>query len=407
MRKHPALFCLIVLLPLIACGDEPVRGPGSERAIHPDDVPLVFIPGLMGSILRKGTTAGGETRWLTVAQSLGLSTPDLRLPLGWQEAGGRPMQARDDLRPAGALLAVKLPGGLGQEVYAPWIEFARRFQNRPLHVFAYDWRRDNGETADRFEAFLGELQRKYGGKKIQVVAHSMGGMITLAVWNHRPDLIDRVVFAGVPFRGGIGYLDNMFLGTEIALNDALLGPDVIFSHTSVYSFYPAGASFENTGLVRDENGAKLDIDFYDVKVWQRNAFGPFARESAGWFKDPAAGVAFLKEALRRCRAFRDRMRPTRAAYPPALVLSSKSRATLRYVQRLPGSSPDRPPVWDFDTTARVPGDGSVTYGDSIPPAPIEYEVVLSDFGHSYLLNDPAAAAAIESFLTRDAGGEDE
>ncbi|HNL68423.1 MAG TPA: hypothetical protein PKK76_07850, partial [Leptospiraceae bacterium] len=56
------------------------------------------------------------------------------------------------------------------------------------------------------------------------------------------------------------------------------------------------------------------------------------------------------------------------------------------------------PRWDFDSAAKGQGDGSVLRADAIPPEPIQSEVYLSKYGHSYLLNDPNAQDAIVKFL---------
>ena len=360
-------------------GDEAVR-------------PLVFIPGLMGSNLAR---ADGDKAWLLARHGLGLSTPDLRLPLDWQQQS----QQRDALQPAGIVMDVSLiPGLIGQAVYAPWADFASTIPNRPLYIFSYDWRRDNNETAARFEIFLDELKQQYNGRAAQVVAHSMGGMISLAVLNRRPELMERVVFVGVPFRGGVGYLDNMHRGTSIGANAGLLAPEVLFSHTSVYSFYPAGQAFENTDIVRDENGNDLRLDFYEPQTWQDHQFGVFAAESADWRGDVQQRLAFLKQALDRGREFRRAMRPRQpaSAYPPVLVVGGKQHGTLAYTQRLAGACCR----WDFDDTPREPGDGSVLYRDMLPPEPIAHKVTLSTYWHSYLLNDPAKQSDIAGFLLR-------
>lgn len=366
-------------------------------------LPLVFIPGLMGSMLKD---SAGRTRWLTAGEGLGLKTPDLGLPLNWNDG----VQQRDDLAPAGIVMDVSLiPGLIGQDVYAPWADFATNIKDRPLHIFSYDWRRDNNESSARFEEYLDQLSREYGGKKIQVVAHSMGGMITLSVMNRRPELFDRVVFTGTPFRGGIGYLDNMYSGTPIGINNSLLGPEVLFSHASVYSFYPAGQAFENTDIVQDETGAPLALNFYDPAVWQANGFGPFAPASTDWRGNAEERLKFLSAVLKQGRLFRTAMLPKFAAdkYPPVLVVGSKSHGTLAFTRRKPVSSSAGPkteakdpniPEWDFANTTREAGDGTVRYRDMLPPEPIRHDVVLSKYSHSYLLNDPEMQTEIARFL---------
>ena len=44
-----------------------------------------------------------------------------------------------------------------------------------VSAFAYDWRRDNNESADCFIAYLEQIKQRHGGRAAQVVAHSNGG----------------------------------------------------------------------------------------------------------------------------------------------------------------------------------------------------------------------------------------
>lgn len=389
---------IVALCAVVACGTSQPAQPDAAMIQSETALPLVFIPGLNGSLLEDPQS---KSHWLTVPVALALSTPQLALPLQWENGN----QKGDDLRPAGVVMDVSLISGvIGQDVYAPWVKFAGQITDRPLHIFSYDWRRDNNESSARFEAFLDELSQRYGGKKVQVVSHSMGGMITLTVLNRRPELFDRVVFTGVPFRGGIGYMDNMHLGVSIGLNSKLLSPEVLFSHPSVYSFYPAGQSFENTDVLRDENEAPLQLDFYDPEVWAENGFGVFAAASANWRGNPDERRVFLKDALRVARKFRVAMRPKHSAgkYPPVLVVGSKSHATLHHIKRKPISSSSgsdqKTPEWEFNATAPEPGDGSVLYRDMLPPDPIKHSVTLSDYQHAFLLNDPKMQKQVARFL---------
>jgi pimeloyl-ACP methyl ester carboxylesterase len=338
----------------------------------------------------------GSAKWLTAAQALRLSTPDLSLPLRWNGD----QQERDGLRPIGALMTVRLiPVLVDHRVYGPWINYASNIPHRPLHVFSYDWRRDNGETVQLFEQFLDGLRSRYGGKKPMVVAHSMGGMITLALWNRRPELIDRIVFAGVPFRGGIGYLDNMYQGTPAGLNGALLSPRVLFGYPSVYSFYPAGQPFESTDAVEDEQGRQLLLNFYDPATWRVNGFGPFAPQNSGWATQSADEAAFLAKALDRALAFRRQLAPVPGtAYRSALVVTSQKYPTLARMRRIRPSAGESVPRWDFEVAPKEPGDESVLARHAIPPEPIPNTVFMTDYNHSYLLNDPQVQHRIAEFL---------
>jgi pimeloyl-ACP methyl ester carboxylesterase len=387
---------LCVLLPgllvLLGCSKSPTAIV-PERPAAQGDIPLVFIPGLSGSVL---TDSSGQTQWLTAGQALHLQTSKLALPLRWD--GDH--QGEDGLRAVGILGTVRaVPYLFERRVYSPWVDFAANIKRRPLLVFAYDWRRDNGETVQHFEQFLESVKARYAGQRPMVVAHSMGGLITLALQNRRPDLIDRVVYVGVPFRGGIGYLDNMYLGTPTGLNGALLSPAVLFSLPSVYSFYPGGLPFESPMVAEDEAGQPLALNFFAAATWKENGFGPYAPQNRGWAQQSASEDAFLAKVLERALAFRQQLQPPPGqTYRPALVVSSQRHPTLARMRRIAPAAGEAVPRWDFDGVAKQPGDDSVPYRDAMPPQPIPHAVVESDYTHSYLLNDPKVQTQIERFV---------
>lgn len=45
----------------------------------------------------------------------------------------------------------------------------------------------------------------------------MGGLITMVALNKRPELFQSVLFAGVPFMPGVGFLEDLHAGTLLYL----------------------------------------------------------------------------------------------------------------------------------------------------------------------------------------------
>lgn len=335
-----------------------------------DKVPLVFVPGLKGSVLADVT---GKTAWVTGLQALGLSTPPLALPLNWNDG----VQQRDLLRPSGILAKVSvIPHLLDEKVYGPWLEAAARM-NRPFHPFAYDWRRDNLESLAGLEAFIDSIRGKYGVARVKVVAHSMGGLLTLALLNRRPEIFHSVVFAGVPFAGGIGFLPDLHVGTPVGLNRRILAPEVLFSFPSVYSLFPTdGSGLENA------QGQPVAMDFYSVDGWKRHRLGIFSEDH----DNVVERERYLDAALKVARNFRALLQPEQHAYPPIIVVASGGLPTLARA-RLNGPKSIR--GVDFDTSPKEPGDGRVRLRSALPPGGISYRLIASDSEHTQLLNDPS------------------
>lgn len=70
-----------------------------------------------------------------------------------------------------------------------------------LFVFAYDWRRDIGDIALALREYLGCIQRLHPGTQIDLVAHSMGGLVARRFVLDNPGDVRTVVTIGSPFLG--------------------------------------------------------------------------------------------------------------------------------------------------------------------------------------------------------------
>lgn len=344
-------------------------------------VPLVFIHGIKGSTL---VDARGRTRWLTAAIGLGLSTPDLSLPIRWEN--GR--QAEDDLRATEPIGRVDvIPGLVGGSIYAPWLKNAAAL-GRPFYAFAYDWRRDNLESLDRFRACVSAVRDRHGGQPVQLVAHSMGGIISLPLLNEHPDWFRHALFAGVPFRGGIGFFEDMHVGLPTGRNMKITSPEMLFTCPSTYVLYPLGRSD-----CVDVRGEPLEIDLFEAKTWVENGMGIFADPALA----TAARIAHLENSLARAKELKARLEPTATTYPPITVLANRELPTLGRAMR---NGPASVRGWDLTTPDRHPGDSRVCYDNMMPPDGFTYEVVHTALSHSDMLNDPRLPGLLTDAASR-------
>src|SRR5262249_40735214 len=119
---------------------------------------------------------------------------------------------------AGILKYIPLLWGLTDlDIYGSWLKFMEKhFAGKARVVpFFYDWRRDNRETVVALSQLITSLHEE-GFSKIYLVAHSMGGLVTsyyLRYGAQQPETaietwegaraVDKVVLAGVPFRGAM------------------------------------------------------------------------------------------------------------------------------------------------------------------------------------------------------------
>lgn len=139
---------------------------------------------------------------------------------------------------------------------------------------------------------------------MQIIAHSVGGIITLVVQNRRPDLIDRVVFAGVPFRGGLGYLDNLYLGTPIwrEYKLAFTGSHFLPSRRVNRFTPPARARKQDARGRRIRQSTRYRFSGHRCMAEKR--LWPICSQNKSWGGEKHK--AFLAGTLARIRSFRKR-----------------------------------------------------------------------------------------------------
>ena len=332
-----------------------------------DPVPLVLIHGIKGSLLED---AEGQTAWLSGREAMGWKHYRLSLPTEWKGEE----QKRDGLRATGILKEVYVvPFLIGEKVYGPFIKGADKL-DRPFYTFAYDWRRDNIENLRLFTAFLKEVSEKNRNAKVQVVAHSMGGLITRAALAENPELFHSVVFAGVPFSGGLGFLPDMHAGEPVGRNERILSPEVYFTFPSVYTLFQEGSSRIY------ESGKELPINLYNADDWAKYKLGLFSLELVS-----PSQAAHLRMCLKRGKEFRRLVSLPVSKNIPVYVVLSKSTPTLATVER---NGPKSVRGYDFESRPREPGDGRVREADAFPPG-LKSETLYSEKVHSELLNDAA------------------
>ncbi len=247
---------------------------------RPPEKAIIFVPGNYGSALKKKTT--GERVWLTVSEGLwGSST--LALDQDGLEISGA-MELIED----GILRKVcVVPLVYVVDVYGSLLEkLEDRFKGKAQIIpFSYDWRQDNFKAVTE----LGQLVDKLidsGTRSISILAHSMGGLIAtyylrygkqepektpelpIETWNGAQK-IDRVVLAGVPFRGAMSRFQHMQTGTKFGLNRTLLTAQAISSLPATYQLLPF---FENSKIL-SKSLRPIPNVIFDSHYWIQHGWG--------------------------------------------------------------------------------------------------------------------------------------
>jgi pimeloyl-ACP methyl ester carboxylesterase len=180
-------FLSFLILILTACNNP--SKPDLARLYQLNDseqtqqVPLVLIHGVLGSKLRfkdsKQSIWPGNLSKLAFSKYKSLA----------YEIDNITIEPRQNKQEAYSIMDTISGFDVYQEIIDTLVKFGNyKLVNvsdiyspgRKLYVFHYDWRQDNVKSAQKLDQFIKKIQAQYPDKenqKVDVVAHSMGGLI--------------------------------------------------------------------------------------------------------------------------------------------------------------------------------------------------------------------------------------
>jgi len=273
-----AFLMVIVLINTVPFQSEPMVV--QEKAI-------IFIPGYSGSALKRKST--GERIWLTASEAFWGSSTLALDEEGLEISGAMELVEDGILREVGVV-----PFLYAVDIYDSFIEkLERRFEGKSrIILFSYDWRQDNLKAVARLDQLVDQLIDG-GTRSISIIAHSMGGLVAtyyLRYGTQEPDMtsewpretwsgahkIDRVVLAGVPFRGTIVRFRDMQGGAQYGLNKTLMAGQAMSSFPSSYQLLPF---FEGSKLLSRDLKPIPDVIF-NPEYWIKNQWGLLREKEA-------------------------------------------------------------------------------------------------------------------------------
>ena len=286
----------------------------ATHAGNPDQPPVVIVHGALGSRLWDPVT--GEEHWpgslgevaFSDYRSLRLdidpdtlepTRPELEVSGITSSIGGVDFYGRilSTLEEAGGYTSAE-PG-------TPVTHGEKRY-----YVFVYDWRLDNVDTARGLDAFIAKIREDYSDPdlKVDIIAHSMGGMITRYYARYGvQDVLDdnefpvnqagakkirRVILLGTPNFGSIGALHTLIRGFKVGLG--VVPPDVTATFPSTYQVLPH--AINDWFLTMD--GRPLERDQFSAEnFWKRFGYSVYSEDVEKSirerFEDTAEADAYL------------------------------------------------------------------------------------------------------------------
>ncbi len=278
---------IAVLALVIFCIDAAAQTTGKD--------PVIIIPGVSGSEIVNAKT--GDKVWFSAKRA---KTDDLRLPINSPNLALN----RDGLKAGDIIRKIDIPVLPDVEVYQKLIDaliergYSEADWKKPkatdvFYVFAYDWRRDNVESArllmQKMAAVKSTLRKPT--LKFDILAHSMGGLIgRYAAMYGTADLprdgvnpvptwagaahINKLMMFGTPNEGSAKSIDALLNGYPIIASRKLpfvddLRPEDVMANPAVFQVLPHQAS----ARFLDENLQPLKLDLYDPKTWEKYGWG--------------------------------------------------------------------------------------------------------------------------------------
>lgn len=372
-----------------------------ESMMVTDQPPVIFIHGVLGSRLKDSITK--EDVWPgAISRLLSHDYSDIAYDIDPETLMHEPSTAVPyDI----------FDGAAGKDFYGKIVHTLSEIGGYELHqigdkvdpkhknyyVFLYDWRQDNVKSAAALADFIEQIRLDYNDPKLKVdiVAHSMGGLITRYYLrygkqdvigdNHFADKVTmygaervrRVVLLGTPNLGSVKTLNLFITGLDIGISH--IGTETLASMPSLFQLFPHTL----IDWIVTSDGTPLDRDLFDVDIWRRfewSIFDPVVRQRImAKFDDAAKGEAYLstfenyfERNLERARRFVWSLSvPIPKEHPNLIVFGGGCTLTPAriLVEEIEGESVVRmypnevtAPLdgVDYDALLLEPGDGSVT-----------------------------------------------
>ncbi len=274
---------MMTLAPAAAFAEcaKPVKTKG-----NPTKRPVVFIPGVIGSVLENDDGVVWGDRWsLSRFESL-------EIPKG-------PVDPTDGIEPSRIVDSIQVLGPWSVGQYSPLRELFVKKLGYKLGVeyfeYPYDWRQSNFTSAD---CFAGWVEGTLGDREFDLVAHSMGGIVAEIFIKTQPRgrQVRRFITMGTPYLGAVDILAMIDGGWGWYANWMSGGMPkirrIMLSFPSLYELLP---SYQFCcSLVAADGETRDDLKLQTAAGWRRIVW-----ETAPGNEPPAARVEHaLKESRR-------------------------------------------------------------------------------------------------------------
>jgi pimeloyl-ACP methyl ester carboxylesterase len=344
---------------------------GAQQVPRAPERPLVFVPGLLGSMLcRTGPDREETVVWGTI-DALG------QLPTLVVDPTG------NDIEPCGLIREVSFLGVFTQAVYGPFLdrlEAAGYREGETLFVFDYDWRLSVLDNAKRLADFVEASVPGTG--TLHIVGHSMGGLIarTYAMNEGGARRIARLVSAGTPWRGSVQVFELLHNGLGLA-NPLVGGLDnlrrTVISFPSTFELLP-----HYDGCCSNRQGAAA-FEATSVDAWTALKWPGIDRDGLPDFAELETRQAELRRIVTQALP---------ANIDEALVIGVDQRTPQQFDIQLGNGEAQ------LGVRTSWEGDGTVMRDSALLPERVSYPTSFAT--HDAILNDTSVQDFVIATLAK-------
>ena len=228
-----------------------------------------------------------------------------------------------------------LPGLYKRNIYSNFVNSIKKniSVDTELILFHYDWRQDLMILVNKLKSLIETISKNKEGK-IDIICHSMGGLITNYVMQTiRNDRIRQVFFVAVPFRGTAKALLDLMYGSKFGMNHTLLSAKTMASFLSIYYLLPRYPE------------ALVNHDLFDIETWKELDLEYLSNQ------DSAPQFELLKIQLARVNEFYNRLESEK--------IKSCEQKKLIFINSLGYSTPTKIQLKPKINIISSAGDGSI------------------------------------------------
>ena len=265
--------------------DTDVSSSDTVATVSAHHVPVIIVPGIMGTELSKSYGDMGEV-WPAVDKLIFSPSDgfldDLSLLRNGTEDPSRPMKVGDIIR------SIQPPIGSESDTFLRLISVftsAGYAEGTDLFLFPYDWRLDVSVDAARLKAAISAVQLSTGSQQVDIIAHSLGGLVVKKyIADNGSTSLQNVAYIGTPHLGAPKAAKALVYGDDLGVNFGpvhILNPaelqKISANMPSVYDLLPSmayGAS-ANTSLFSgyDPGSNVLGLDYQYTRTAVGRATG--------------------------------------------------------------------------------------------------------------------------------------